>query len=89
MLISAATICFALAIRVGASSPSNRRTPQITCNDVDTSAPYLFLGGSLPGFNSSYRLSNALAAIGSKSNAGVNPEVLQNSGPFNGDNFKL
>ena len=71
------------------------RTPQISCSSFDAFADYLFLahasnmGNALPGFNSTYRLSDALKAIGSTSSAGDNPEVLQNLGPFSGDNFKL
>jgi hypothetical protein len=80
--------------RTTRASPTPR-TPQIGCNSFDAQANYLYLshsGGTefaLPGFNSTYRLSDALKAIGSTSGAGDNPEVLQNLGPFSGDNFKL
>lgn len=90
MLLSAViSVALAFATSGILATSTIRRTPQITCKNVETYAPYMFLGNFLPGFNASYRLSDALAAVRSTSSAGENPEVLQNSGPFSGDNFKL
>jgi len=98
MLVSStlsSLVVAALTFTMSIQASPTPRTPQISCNYFDAEANYIFLshasptGNSLPGFNSTYLLSDALKAIGSTSSAGDNPQVLQNLGPFTGDDFKF
>lgn len=90
MFISNAVSIFALGLMLTSSAsavPTSRQTvPQITCTTQNTDAPYVFLtkdiAGVIGGFNSTYLLSDALAAVGSTSSAGANPQVLQNANEF-------
>ncbi|KAF9517072.1 hypothetical protein BS47DRAFT_566445 [Hydnum rufescens UP504] len=75
------------------ATPTERKPP-VHCNIISLNgAQYLYLHSStknptsLPGIQSNYHLSDALAAIGSHANPGNNPMVLINSQPFQGDNF--
>ena len=98
-MLASATLSFlavaALTCTPRVQASPTPRTPQISCNSFNAEANFLFLshpgsnGNTLPGFNSTYLLSDALKAVGSTSSAGDNPQVLQDLGPFTGDNFKL
>lgn len=96
-MLSITSLLFALALSSGIlANPTPRQSPQISCEDITETidANYMGLtnstrGFAAPGFNSSYKLSDALAAVGSKSSAGDNPQVLHNADPFNGDSFRL
>ncbi|KAF7973554.1 hypothetical protein HWV62_14924 [Athelia sp. TMB] len=92
------TVTAGLAILSGASAaPANARAaaatvgPQINCTGYQNDASYLFLTKgntqALPGFNSTYMLSDALKAAGSSTVPSTDSQVLQNLGAFAGDAF--
>lgn len=79
--------------RLTARAASTITGPQINCTGYQNDGPYMSLynatGGALPGFNTTYMLSDALKAAGSTTVPATDYQVLQNSGPFNGDDFQL